>query len=132
MGKTLLPAVNAQAVHERSGGICEAQIPGICSGRAEHLHHRKFRSGGEDHSVPNLIHICDNCHTRIHAGKATAKKFGWAITSHTAQKPAEYPVLYRGRMAKLTETGGVELQPVKYRKPLPAGLDPWGSKEEAK
>lgn len=127
MGKTRLPEENAAAVLERSEGVCEAQIPDVCTGRAVHMHHRKFRSGGEDHSVPNLIHICDSCHNWIHAWKRTARTYGWAISSHGGHPASAHPVLYRGRLAHLTETGGVDFQPVRYRKPLPAGLDPWES-----
>lgn len=96
-------------VHARSGYRCEAKIPGAgCSGDLEHRHHRRFRSGGEDHSVQNVLGVCTRCHEWIHRHKRTAMEFGWAISSHSSTDPAEVPVSYLGRMGLLHPTGRVE------------------------
>lgn len=54
-----------QAVRARSGGYCEARLPG-CTGRAEHAHHRKMRSQGGSHRTVNLLDVCLSCHDHIH------------------------------------------------------------------
>lgn len=53
------------AVRSRSGGYCEARLPG-CAGQAEHAHHRKMRSQGGSHRVVNLLDVCLSCHDHIH------------------------------------------------------------------
>ena len=52
---------------ERADGRCEAQIPGICTGRAEVRHHVKLRSALGKTIASNLIVICTECHGFIHA-----------------------------------------------------------------
>lgn len=131
MAKTRLPAYVAEAVIERSGGICEARRYDVCIGRAAHLHHRRFRSGGEDHSIPNLIHICDACHTWIHMNKKQAIALGWAISSHTTSLPSEVQVSYRGRPSMLGLSGEVATENIFYQKQY-MGRDPWQVKEKSK
>ncbi len=73
-------------VERRSGGLCEVPtwtLNGEWSGamnlattqwaahsghrcRAEHVHHRKYRSRGGTNSLDNLLHVCRGCHDWIH------------------------------------------------------------------
>lgn len=89
--KTRLPEESARAVIRRSRGRCEAGAPG-CLKVGQHLHHRRFRSAGEDHSPANLLHVCRVCHEWIHANKRRAKRLGWAISSFSDISPALIPV----------------------------------------
>ena len=54
-----------KAVRARSGGYCEARLPG-CTRQAEHAHHRKMRSQGGSHRTVNLLDVCLSCHDHIH------------------------------------------------------------------
>lgn len=60
--------------------ICEAQAPG-CTGRAVHAHHRKRRSQGGDNSSANLLRVCVQCHTYIHANPERSYAKGWLVHS---------------------------------------------------
>jgi hypothetical protein len=57
-----IPAKTRRLVHERSGGMCEMRVPGICTGRAVQIDHIKNKSQGLDHSLDNLQHGCLACH----------------------------------------------------------------------
>jgi len=62
-----------------------------CGRPAIHTHHRKLRSQGGDESAENLLRVCLECHTRIHAEPAEAYANGWLVKSF--QNPAEVPVV---------------------------------------
>jgi hypothetical protein len=66
-----------QAVSNRSSGWCEAGKMGVCRIVAEHVHHKMLRSQGGTDELDNLLHVCTNCHTWIHAHPAKAVAFGW-------------------------------------------------------
>lgn len=51
-------------VHRRAR--CEAQIPGVCTMRNEHAHHRRMRSQRGRTDLDNLIALCNRCHWVIH------------------------------------------------------------------
>lgn len=55
---------------------CEAQIDGVCTGRAVHRHHvrRRGQGGGDDRS--NTRDVCDACHAFVHANPAWAYEAG--------------------------------------------------------
>lgn len=58
-----------QLVIERSGGLCEANWPGVCKPgphAGQHVHHRQLRSQGGDHSLDNLMHVCEVVHHHAH------------------------------------------------------------------
>ena len=38
-----------------------------CRLRATHVHHRKYRQRGGTNSLNNLLHVCEPCHSWIHA-----------------------------------------------------------------
>lgn len=56
------PSVVAE-VHERSGGMCEARIMTGCTGRGQHLHHRKRAGQGGPDTAVNALHVCFVCHS---------------------------------------------------------------------
>lgn len=70
-------------VKERSGGYCEVRIHGICTGRAESVHHRKNRSQGGNWAPSNLLHLCGDgvrgCHGWITENPAASYANGWAV-----------------------------------------------------
>jgi hypothetical protein len=77
-------------VRKRSGATCE------CCGisTATHIHHRQLRRSG-DHTVPNLLHLCGFCHTRLHGHVRYALDQGFIVSAY--DNPAMREVLYRGR-----------------------------------
>lgn len=75
-------------VSERSGGVCELKLPGICQGRATNYQHRKRKSHcsrAERWSPANALHVCGSgttgCHGYIHANPAEAHYEGWEVKS---------------------------------------------------
>jgi hypothetical protein len=70
-------------VHARSRGRCEARIPGVCTGKATHVHHRKLRGlggGGGSNELSNLIDLCLTCHAFVHENPAWAKRVGLIVS----------------------------------------------------
>ena len=99
-----MPKYIANAVVERSEGICECLSPGKCIGPAQHIHHRKLRSQGGAHSVVNCIMVCHVCHHQvIHGNPRQAYENGWLV--HGWDDPEDEPVLRRGRWVLLHEDG---------------------------
>ena len=70
------------------------RLPDLCElgcGRdAVHTHHRKLRSQGGDESADNLLRVCLECHTYIHAEPASAYAMGWLVKSY--EDPSAVPV----------------------------------------
>jgi hypothetical protein len=71
------PKVRAE-IKSRSKGWCEAQP---CVNRADHLHHRKMRSQGGDHSALNVLAVCSFHHQWIHDHPAQSYENGWLVRS---------------------------------------------------
>lgn len=71
------------------------RLPDLCElgcGRtAIHTHHRKLRSQGGDDSADNLLRVCLDCHTMIHAEPARAYAAGWLVQSWN--EPSNVPVV---------------------------------------
>lgn len=68
------------AVRERSGGRCEARgFAENCSGRGEHVHHRRRRGQGGANTLANLIDVCSFCHAKIHGRPALAYEHGYLV-----------------------------------------------------
>lgn len=65
-----------QAVIERSGGMCEADIPEVCAGRGVQAHHVRRRSQGGADTPGNLLWLCTPCHQFVHANPAIAVEWG--------------------------------------------------------
>ena len=80
------------ALLQRSGGICEARIPGKCIHVAVHRHHRKVGRGkGSQDSVAALLHVCDVCHEWIHHHPKISRLQGYLVTR--TQDPCTVPVV---------------------------------------
>lgn len=75
-------------VRRRSGNRCEARSS-VCTGRAEHFHHRKLRRFG-DHRVVNCLHVCSACHDYMHLKRVMAALMGWIVSGQ--KDPADVPV----------------------------------------
>jgi 5-methylcytosine-specific restriction endonuclease McrA len=75
-----------QAVHGRSGGICE--FCGIA--RAQEMHHRKSRGVGGQWSPANILHLCNTCHRRATLYPTWAKTLGLRVLR--ADNPELVPV----------------------------------------
>lgn len=67
-------------VDSRSGGWCEANVPGVCPAgrhRAEHHHHIVLRAQGGPDEAWNLLHVCARVHTWAHdENRAEAERLG--------------------------------------------------------
>ena len=110
MGKPRMPERVYRAVMDRAEDMagwpaCEALIPGVCGGVAEHWHHRQLRSQGGEHVVVNGIGICSDCHDYIHGHPAESYRNGWLI--HGWDDPAKTPFLRRGVWSQPMENGTV-------------------------
>lgn len=64
-------------VLDRNKGRCEAAVTGVCTRRAEHVHHIKLRSRGGDDDPSNLLAVCFPCHDEIHKRPAWATEQGF-------------------------------------------------------
>lgn len=105
--KNRIPQDVAETVKERSQYFCEAMIPEAgCNGQGQHLHHRRMRSQGGVHTVQNLVHICESCHSYIHHHPAISYTKGWLVKS--TRDPDHEPFLRRGGAVLLLEDGGFE------------------------
>lgn len=64
--KSNVPGTTRQKVFERFRHMCA-----YCgrSGRGLHVHHIKYRSEGVDHSLDNLILLCQEHHDLVHSNK---------------------------------------------------------------
>lgn len=71
-------AVEAYAeCHRRPG--CEAQVPGVCTGRNEHAHHRRLRAQSGETTSANLLATCHRCHDWIHGHPAESHARGFIL-----------------------------------------------------
>lgn len=61
----------------RSEGRCEARIPSVCTGTAEHVHHLRLQSQGGADEEANLLASCWACHAHIHANPAWSAEHGF-------------------------------------------------------
>lgn len=84
----------ADAIQRRSGGVCEAMIPGVCGWQAHHFHHRRMRSQQGGDTAENLAVVCAFCHDFIHKNAGFAYEAGLLVRS--VRDPAETPMVYRG------------------------------------
>ena len=84
-----------ERVRQRSRGLCEARVPGICLGRATNYHHRLPEGQGGVWAPVNLMHVCGSgttgCHGWIEHNRGEARRLGWLVPM--GGKPEE--VLWR-------------------------------------
>lgn len=105
--KNRVPAEVADIVRSRASYMCELMIRDAgCNGKAQHLHHRKMRSQGGEHTVENLVSACTNCHHYVHMKPAISYSHGWLVRS--TRDPDHEPFLRRGGAVLLLEDGGFE------------------------
>ena len=71
--------VNRRVCLERAGHRCEAYIEGVCTGRAEVVHHKLRRSQGGGHDLDNLAALCDACHRFLHDNPEVGYRYGLLI-----------------------------------------------------
>jgi hypothetical protein len=114
-----MPAVPVdvrEALRKRAGEgeWCEAQLPGVCAGRAIDPHHRiKQQSGGrhgeakkEADRLSNVVYLCRPCHSWAHWKPfGVTHPMGLILRQH--EVPSQEPVLYRGHPMFLDDAGGV-------------------------
>ena len=74
-------------IKKRSGGFCEARIPSVCTGRGDHVHHRKLRGQGGTNAEENLIHLCFACHHHAHHAGNEAYEKGWLLRAWDEETP---------------------------------------------
>jgi 5-methylcytosine-specific restriction endonuclease McrA len=58
---------------------CEIHATAACEGRGYHCHHKLMRSAGGQHTVENLVLVCETCHRYTHAHPRLAYEEGWLI-----------------------------------------------------
>lgn len=68
--------VRAEYLSERE--ICEAKIPGVCTGKATDVHHRAGRVGDLLTDKNNLLAVCRECHHEIEMRPEWAKEQGFS------------------------------------------------------
>lgn len=79
------------ALLKRSRGMCEMAIPGVCSGKATHRHHRKVGRGkGTNAGIWCLIHCCTECHSYAHLHPQWSRELGFLVRK--TDDPFEIPV----------------------------------------
>lgn len=69
-------------IRQRSGGICEARLAGVCITQATDAHHVILRSRGGGHEPSNLKHLCRPCHRWAHDNPAAASALGLMASKH--------------------------------------------------
>jgi len=58
---------------------CEIGRAGVCTGRAEHRHHRLPRSAGGSDDASNTLDTCGACHAFAHSRPSLAYAHGWSL-----------------------------------------------------
>lgn len=102
MAKSKFPPRLAEVITARSGEACEATVSPGCVGHGQHLHHRKLRSQGGEHTAENCVSVCHVCHTWIHANTGKSYEHGWLVRQWA--DPAYQPVRIQGSWVRLSET----------------------------
>ena len=97
-----------EALWERSHGWCE-RCGNVKFGSPDggQRHHRRLRSQGGLHVVPNLLLICQNCHVDVHMHPLDSRQMGYLV-SGWGRDTDQVPVVHAwyGRVL-LLEDGGV-------------------------
>lgn len=96
-----VPASVLKALAARSGGLCEAELPG-CLGRATDPCHRVGQAQGAPDTLANVWMGCRRCHEWCHARVAEACDLGLMLKSW--QIPELEPMSYRSECWALLGT----------------------------
>lgn len=81
------PARAVLALVKSTTDVCQFAASPDCTGRADHLHHRKLRKQGGDNSPANLWWCCLACHSFVHLNPALSYSKGWLV--HPWDDPSE-------------------------------------------
>lgn len=108
----MLPELVRVRLAARSEGRCEVALHG-CRTRATDPHHRiTTKAGGRHgdaaeahHVLSNLLHLCRHCHSWITDHPAESYASGFSLRE--GDKPTERPVIYRGGLSLLYDSGSV-------------------------
>lgn len=114
--KRTKPAVTSKVraqLRQRSGGLCEIHLHGICAETATEASHRIKRGAGGRHGAAaerngrpsNLTYSCSPCHAHIHQHPAASRDWGWMLLEDA--DPPTSPVLVRGQWSLLGDDGSV-------------------------
>jgi HNH endonuclease len=92
----------AVQVVTRHEGKCEAILAGAkfidgqpfnkdltmvaCHNRGTHIHHRKYRSRGGTNAPDNLINVCLDCHSWIHANPERSNALGLSLHANESEE----------------------------------------------
>ena len=104
--KNRMPQELREAVYERAQYMCEVMEPGTCEGVAGHVHHRRMRSQGGEHTLVNCVAVCPSCHRFIHANPSKSYSLGWLVRS--TREPESMPFFRRGGAVILMPDGEME------------------------
>lgn len=103
-------AASRRLLRERSGGLCEAQLPGCIGQATETCHRIKKGTGGrhgeareQNNSLSNLWHGCRSCHRWTHAVPTPAYELGLMLHEH--QDPPSEPMVRRCEAVYLSDDG---------------------------
>jgi hypothetical protein len=92
--KSMSEATCRAIVSERSKGLCEVRIEGVCRGVGESKHHRRKVSQGGQWLPSNIVDVCGHgtigCHGHIEKNPATARRLG--LWLYTGSLPTSTPV----------------------------------------
>jgi hypothetical protein len=110
-------------VGERSQGVCEIQILGVCFGRATNFSHRYPEGQGGPWAASNGLHACGSgstgCHGYIESHRTEAYANGWLL--RTGSDPLTTPVVvWPTGLVFLDDDGG-------WRKPMPDEIPDHGN-----
>jgi 5-methylcytosine-specific restriction endonuclease McrA len=88
--KRPIPKEVADAVIARAAGACEACR--FTLGEIGHMHHRKLRSQGGQHTLENLLLVHTQCHDAIHSSKFSSIAYDLGLLVRAWLDPADIPV----------------------------------------
>ena len=95
---------------ERSNGLCEVHISGVCTGVGQTVHHRKNRSQGGTWAPSNLLHLCGDgtrgCHGWITLNPLKSRDKGWSV--RRCAEPSEERLLTWQGWVLFADDGGIE------------------------
>lgn len=95
-GEAAAEVFTRRVIAERSHGVCELHIPGVCLGRATNAAHRLPQGQGGPWTPSNLLHLCGmgnscgGCHGYSESHRTESYAKGWLL--RTGTDPLTTPV----------------------------------------